>query len=182
MHVTDSWLTLMEKWHDFYLLVGTAAATLLGLLFVSLSMNLEVIVDDDGAHLNALAFEAFFSFALALVVSIIMLAPGVGPRPIGVNLVVLGLIRLIRSLANVRKVLSGGGVAIGRGLLLLRVGLPALASLALAWCGWNFLRGSPDDGTPGMVGVMIVLLVSGTGIAWDLMIRVGRHKLQGRRK
>ena len=39
----------LERWHDFYLLAGTAAATLMGLLFVSLSIHLEKIVAEGGA-------------------------------------------------------------------------------------------------------------------------------------
>jgi len=31
-------------WHDFYLLAGTAAATLVGLLFVGLSLHLRIVI------------------------------------------------------------------------------------------------------------------------------------------
>ena len=56
----------LERWHDFYLLAGTAAATLMGLLFVSLSIHLEKIVAEGGAHLEAISREAFASFIIVL--------------------------------------------------------------------------------------------------------------------
>jgi len=37
-------LQALSEWHDFYLLTGTAAATLLGLLFVAVSLNAEIIL------------------------------------------------------------------------------------------------------------------------------------------
>jgi hypothetical protein len=36
----------LEAWHDFYLLSGTASATLAGLLFVSLSFNLDHLLHE----------------------------------------------------------------------------------------------------------------------------------------
>ncbi len=33
----------VEGWHDFYIVIGTAAATLMGLLFLSRSLNADMI-------------------------------------------------------------------------------------------------------------------------------------------
>src|SRR5690349_13475005 len=35
-----------EQWHDFFVLVGGAAAALTGLVFVALSLNLAVVMSD----------------------------------------------------------------------------------------------------------------------------------------
>ena len=42
----DGFAAAVAAWHDFYLLAGTAAATLIGLIFVALSLNPEVMADD----------------------------------------------------------------------------------------------------------------------------------------
>ena len=55
---------LFDHWHDFFLLAGTAAVTLLGLLFVALSLHLDLLVCNEGAYLKAIALEAFFSFIM----------------------------------------------------------------------------------------------------------------------
>jgi hypothetical protein len=39
-----SYQTAVSGWHDFYLLAGTASATLVGLLFVGLSLHLRIVV------------------------------------------------------------------------------------------------------------------------------------------
>lgn len=37
---------MIEQWHDFFIMVGGAAAALTGLVFVAMSLNLEIIVKD----------------------------------------------------------------------------------------------------------------------------------------
>jgi hypothetical protein len=54
----DAFAQAIEGWHDFYLMVGTAAATLVGLLFVSLSLNVDVITREANADLRVLAVSA----------------------------------------------------------------------------------------------------------------------------
>ena len=36
----------LKQWHDFYLLVGTAGATLLGLLFVAVSLGIGFLTEE----------------------------------------------------------------------------------------------------------------------------------------
>jgi hypothetical protein len=43
----EAFTQTVEGWHDFYLMIGTAAATLVGLLFVSLSLNVDVITREE---------------------------------------------------------------------------------------------------------------------------------------
>ena len=40
----------LEHWHDFYVLLGTAGATLLALLFVAVSLGAGFLTDADGAR------------------------------------------------------------------------------------------------------------------------------------
>ena len=35
----------LASWHDFYLTIGAASASLIGLLFVALSLNLDAITE-----------------------------------------------------------------------------------------------------------------------------------------
>jgi hypothetical protein len=66
---------LFHTWHDFYLLVGTASATLVGLMFVAASIGSSVFSEQ---HRNAL--QAFFSptvvnFAAILFTCIAVMIP-----------------------------------------------------------------------------------------------------------
>ena len=46
----------LERWHDFYLLVGTAGATLLALLFVAVSLGVGFLTEE-----KAPATRTFYS-------------------------------------------------------------------------------------------------------------------------
>jgi len=63
----------MAVWHDFFVLAGTGAATLLGLLFVALSVNKNSIAARP--LLRSLARQTFFAFGLVLLVSLLCLSP-----------------------------------------------------------------------------------------------------------
>ena len=40
---------LLHDWHDFYVLVGTASATLVGLMFVAVSIGTAIFNEDHSA-------------------------------------------------------------------------------------------------------------------------------------
>ncbi len=63
----------MAVWHDFFVLAGTGAATLLGLLFVALSVNKDSIAARP--LLRSLARQTFWSFGVVLLVSLLCVAP-----------------------------------------------------------------------------------------------------------
>ena len=81
----------MESWHDFYLLAGTAAVTLAGLLFVALSLHLDRLVEESHEHLLALTRSTLLSFVLMLTASLMMLTPVVSRRITAVMLIAIGL-------------------------------------------------------------------------------------------
>jgi hypothetical protein len=65
----------VEGWHDFYLMIGAAAATLMGLLFVSLSLNVDIIACQASAGLRVLAAQTFTSFLSAVMLAVLFLIP-----------------------------------------------------------------------------------------------------------
>src|SRR4029078_4458359 len=63
------------RWHDFFLLSGTAAVTLAGLLFLSLTLNLEALLHESRLHLLQYARATLMSFTFVLVTSLAFLIP-----------------------------------------------------------------------------------------------------------
>ena len=61
---------LAERWHDFYIVAGTAAATLVGLLFVGLSLHLRAVLSR--AEVRSLARVTLANFGCILFVSLFM--------------------------------------------------------------------------------------------------------------
>ena len=173
----------VEQWHDYYLLAGTAAATLMGLLFVSLSIHLEKVVDESGAHLEAAAREAFASFLIVLALSLMTLSPTHRTRPLGASLVFLGVFRAALTANRIRKMLSGrGGAPAGeRGGRLLRFAFPFAASGFMAWAGIALLRRNAEDGLVGVMLSSLLLIADATRTAYELLVRTARvHRRAGR--
>lgn len=94
----EGWTHQVEAWHEFYLLIGTAGATLTGLLFVVISLGPRVV-----AHHHATGVQAFISpnavyFTTTLVVSAVFMVPDLPARAIGAFLC-LGAVALLGYLA-----------------------------------------------------------------------------------
>src|SRR6476619_4435370 len=66
---------LVEDWHDFDVLVGTAAATLVGLMFVAASIGASVFTEKDRAALKAFISPTVVHFTTVLVIAVVALVP-----------------------------------------------------------------------------------------------------------
>jgi hypothetical protein len=163
----------IEAWHDFFLLAGTAAVTLVGLLFVALSFNLDALLHDSRQHLLRLARGTLLSFVIVLVLSLAMLAPSVGLRPHGVQMIMLAIVAIIVSSRHV--VGRSGEPGLLHGDMRMRRWIPLLAFLMIGGTGVAVLRGYPEFMLL-LVGAVGMLLGNATGVSWDLLVRVGKAK------
>lgn len=68
----------MGEWHDFFLAAAGAAAVLAGLVFVGVSINLEMIMSDPAYGLAGRALEALVLLVAVLVVTLLLLVPSQG--------------------------------------------------------------------------------------------------------
>jgi hypothetical protein len=66
---------LLHDWHDFYVLVGTASATLVGLMFVAVSIGTAIFNEDRRAALTAFITPTVTHFAAVLFASLIATMP-----------------------------------------------------------------------------------------------------------
>jgi hypothetical protein len=82
----DTFAQAVEGWHDSYLMIGAAAATLVGLLFVSLSLNVDVITREANADLRVLAAQTFTSFLNLVMFAVLLLIPNQGSHGLGLPL------------------------------------------------------------------------------------------------
>src|SRR5215468_1089572 len=62
-----------QSWRDFYVTAGAAAATLVGLLFVGLSLHIRVVVSH--SDVRSLARVTLADFFVVLLVALIILVP-----------------------------------------------------------------------------------------------------------
>ncbi len=166
---------IVAEWQTFYFALGTAAATLTGLLFVAVSLHLEQFADTEHPKLRAIAFKTLVGFVNLLFLSLYFLVPHPTPFGLALALIVTSLI---------------AGVILGRQIpLQVRV-----IRRSLGWWRffWRFLM--PELGQAGIVVVavllyfeqtttllllvplMLLLLGSNVLNAWDLLVQVGQEK------
>src|SRR5262249_52168851 len=66
---------LLHDWHDFYVLVGTASATLVGLMFVAVSIGVAIFNEDHRAAMPAFITPTVMHFAAALFTCLLVTIP-----------------------------------------------------------------------------------------------------------
>jgi len=164
-------------WHDFYLMIGTAAATLIGLLFVSLSLNADLITRQDNADLRVLATQTFSNFIFVLLFAVVFLIPRQGPIGLGLPLLgmdVFGLYMIVRRFLRTRRNQSRHWGR--RGGLMRRFAIPLLCFAALLIIAVSVLLGN-TSGLYWLVPVMILLIVDASVNAWDLLLRLREPRI-----
>jgi hypothetical protein len=85
---------IITTWETFYLLAGTAAATLIGLLFVAISINIDLFHAQsrlDFQIFGALTFNCFF---YVLLIALLFLVPGLGKLGVAIPVFLLGSLGL----------------------------------------------------------------------------------------
>lgn len=164
----------LGRWHEFFVLAGTAGATLVGLLFVSVSLNTEIIMRSSEKHLRAQAMSAFESLLFVMVLSLIALAPIGAPRLIGTMLIGLGLVGAARAVGHVMGAGRGSKNA-AAGFRQRRLILPVLAHVIIAWSGVDLLSKSPELTFKPLIATLW-LLITATRSAWELLVEVGEAK------
>jgi hypothetical protein len=66
---------LLHEWHDFYILLGTASATLVGLMFVAVSIGASVFDEGHRAPMKAFITPTVMHFAAVLFACVVVTIP-----------------------------------------------------------------------------------------------------------
>ena len=66
---------LLHEWHDFYILLGTASATLVGLMFVAVSIGTSVFNEEHRAPMKAFITPTVMHFAAVLFACVVVTIP-----------------------------------------------------------------------------------------------------------
>lgn len=160
---------LLHEWHDFYVLLGTASATLVGLMFVAASIGTAVFNEDHRGALEAFITPTVVHFAAVLLACLVNTMP-------------------IRHWETLSALLAAGGIAgliySGRLLFQLIVRhrfnvdvvdrmyyalIPAVGYLlALVAAVLGFLHDA--ESAYVMAAALLALLLAGLRNAWDMML------------
>lgn len=165
----------IEGWHDFYLVSGGASATLVGLLFVGLSLHLRAVISRP--EVRTLARVTLTNLCLVLLVALFILIPQ-DRSGFGFDLIISGII----SGGIVTPSLVGAARSRTRTLrvpqLVTRFGLSAVGYAGVVAAGALINAGSIAAGLVWICAVSIALLVISLRNSWDLLVSVGEATME----
>jgi uncharacterized membrane protein YoaK (UPF0700 family) len=168
-----SFQTAVGGWHDFYILAGTAAATLVGLLFVGLSLHLRVVIAS--SEVRSLARVTLANFGAILFIALFMVIPQ-DRSTAAVELIASGLASLVITTPSLLAAVQSRDRTLqmrarDRARLLLRFGLSVASYLAISIAG--ALLSSSFQAFTWLVVATVVLLLVSLRNTWDLLVTVG---------
>jgi hypothetical protein len=160
-------------WHDFYILAGTAAATLVGLLFVGLSLHLQIVVTT--SEVRSLARVTLANFGAVVFMALFMVIPE-GASSAGLQLIGVGIVSLVVAGPSLVGAVRRGEwtfemSAMQRVRVALRFGLSGLSYLAIIAAGVLLLSSVSAAFTVLLITTVVLLVVSLRN-TWDLLVTV----------
>jgi hypothetical protein len=171
----------IARWHDFYALVGGASAGLLGLLFVSVSLHLDVITKSAGNEVRILSEQTFLSFVYVLLISMLFMILYQNAAGLGLPLLVMGVLACLRTAWTGQQFWRARQApqrVLGSGYVLRRFVYPVISYVGLTFVSLAALRGRVAALLWVLV-VVLVLLLSATINAWQLMLLLAESKRDG---
>jgi hypothetical protein len=170
----------MQDWANFYELLGGTAATLLGLLFVSVSLNAETILGPNHLHSRRLAEQAFQNYLCVIMIALMVFFPGSGAVGLGYSVFWTTGIWGIWVLARIWQISTGTVDRMARFRMLRRYAATLLGFVLLLYSGAQMARRAGDYTVEIGIGVLL-LLISATIVSWELLIRVAAEKYASHR-
>lgn len=161
---------ILHDWRDFYVMGGTAAATLVGLMFVFASIGASQLASRNLAAMRAFITPTVVHFGAALLVCMVSIMPGHSARSLGG---VLGLGALIgvaysgRILALIVRRFAVGAAWEDRLFYAL---IPLLSYLLPLASAIVELDERPSDANWLAATAIIALIVAGLRNAWDMTV------------
>jgi hypothetical protein len=172
----------LGEWTAFYALMGGAAATLLGLLFVAVSLRLNIFRQANVADIRRFAGVTLGVFLTALGIAALALMPHHSVTTLGAPLLVAGLLgigsALLLTRIWVRLNFAPGGRHVDRsrafyfwrGLLQVLVMVFPFVGLV----GVAVLLGRAPEAALGLLAILeMALLALGTYCSWLLLSHAG---------
>lgn len=167
---------MLEKWETFYLMVGSSAAALIGLLFVVVTLNAEATDAgrrEDGSRL--FLTPVVFHFAMVFLVSTLVLMPDVDTPILALGVAAVGIVGLIFVGFALSRLIFGRFPVPHWTDYVYYGALPFVLYAALLACGIGLWTGAAF-GIHGLAVTALALLFLGIRNAWDLATWLAYHR------
>jgi hypothetical protein len=159
---------LFHGWHDFFILLGTASATLVGLMFIAVSIGASIFKEENRPALEVFLGPTIVHFTSVLVLCILALVPSHSWLSLACLAGFIGLAGFCYS-ARIWFRLTRSRYEIDYTDRFFYTALPAIAYLIVLFAAALLYRQS-EWGLDVTVAGLIALLVAAIRNAWDMMI------------
>ena len=159
------------RWQSFQSLAGAVAATLLGLLFVAVSIRPTLVGRQDHPDILSIAAKSMGLFMLVILIALVSQIPDLRPSGMAIGLVIIAVMSLANTgyqIAVMRRILDEWGPL----FFVRRMLLPTAGYVILLVTSVAIYHG--DDRWLLALGItQILFLFTGTYNAWDRLIHPG---------
>jgi hypothetical protein len=158
---------MLDGWHEFYGLLGTAAAALVALLFVAASIGVGFLTSARGSPTRTYTSPIVFHYTYVLFLSLVSLVPGITDWLMAAIISVSAAIALVYCSFIFVRVMRGVSVDLDDRL---SYGASPLVAYAAALAASFFVFEGSSVGPPLLAGALILLLIVNIRNAWDLTV------------
>ena len=171
----DTFLQALHGWQNFYTLLGEAAATLTGLMFVAASLGARLINDEADPKVRTFITPTVVHFSLVLLLAALMNIPTQTQGALAIQFAALGLFGAGYSLSHLPRLrgFQHDG-SLERQAWTWNLALPLFAALWLAGAALGLSRSGSGALDAAAIGALLLVMV-GLHNAWDVTLRLVRR-------
>ena len=163
---------LLHDWHDFYVLVGTASATLVGLMFVAVSIGASFLTPERSVATRTFMSPVVFHFSTLLLISLIAMVPSHTALSLAIGITLVA----IAGLAYTTVVLVGlARASISDIADRFGYGIFPLASYVAMLAAAILVISRATLAADILAAALLLLLAVNIRNAWDLMLAFARQ-------
>ncbi|HYK98080.1 MAG TPA: hypothetical protein VEU77_06775 [Candidatus Acidoferrales bacterium] len=161
----------LSGWHDFFVTCGAASATLVGLLYVGISLHVKIVATH--RDVRGLARVTLSTYFTVVIVSLLMLVPTDRPSFTAEWLLVASLVALVAVVPASLDALAGRRrLALPRRVVFSRFGVATVTFAGLTAFAVVMLNGDYTDALYAIVGILLLMLLVSIRNTWDLLVTV----------
>jgi hypothetical protein len=167
---------MFDGWHEFYILLGTAAAALVALLFVAASIGAGYLSAARGSPTHTYTSPIIFHYTYVLFLSLVSLVPINTDASLATIIGISAAAALVYSCFIFVRVMRGSAIDLDDRL---GYGASPLAAYAAALAASIFIFERSEVGPPLLAGALVLLLLVNIRNAWDLTLFFAQRRPSG---
>jgi hypothetical protein len=167
---------MLDGWHEFYGLLGTAAAALVALLFVAATIGAGLLSAERASPTRTFTSPIIFHYTYVLFLSLVALVPVNTDTSLAAIIGITAAVALVYSSFIVVRVMRSAVSDLDDRLA---YGASPIAAYAAALAASVFIFQHSDVGPPLLAGALLLLLLVNIRNAWDLTVFFAARRADG---